>query len=314
MQPLALFLVFSGSALLVIGAYAFINRRRLAAKEALRERAEPTIALPASVMRDERKSAVPILDRLLTSHPVTPPIERLLQRAGSHFSVGEFLLGSAALAAIAWLFVEPYGLWMRLGSTVVAALLPTLALRLLRARREKTFDAQLPEAIEMIVNAMRAGFSLQAAIRFAGEESDAPLGEEFMRFYDEQRLGVDVGTALIAMQNRIDSLDLKMFVTALLIQRESGGNLTEILSGLAKIIRDREALRGQIDTLTAEPKFTGWALSALPLIAFFAVMTLNRPMMQPMFDRRDGQILLITAALMIITGFFTLRRMARIET
>src|SRR5512139_2430343 len=172
MQPLALFLVFTGSALLVVGVYAFVNRRRLAAKEALRERAAAHPALPQSVLRDERKSAVPILDRLLTSHPMTPVIERLLARAGSHFTVGEFLLGSAALAAIAWLFVSPYGLWQGIAATIGAALVPALALYLLRKRRERRFDAQLPEAIDMIVNAMRAGFSLQAAIRFAGEECE----------------------------------------------------------------------------------------------------------------------------------------------
>jgi tight adherence protein B len=105
-----------------------------------------------------------------------------------------------------------------------------------------------------------------------------------------------------------------MFVTSILIQRESGGNLTEVLSGLSKIIRDREALRGQIDTLTAEPRFTGWALSILPVLAFLAVMVLNRPMMQPMFDEPRGRILLLTAALAVISGFLILRRMARIET
>lgn len=313
MQPVVLFLVFMGSVLVVVGAYAFINRRRLAAQEALRERLAQHPDDPASVLRDDRKSAVPLLDRLLTSHPLTPPVERLLHRAGSRFSVGEFLLGTLALAAIAWLLLSSYGVWWGLGGVVVAGVLPALGLQVLRRRRERLFNAQLPEAIDMIVNAMRAGFSLQAAMRFAGEECEAPLGEEFMRFYDEQRLGVDVGTALLSMEGRLDSLDLRMFVTSIVIQRESGGNLTEILSGLSKIIRDRDALRGQIDTLTAEPRFTGWALSALPVIAFTLVMMLNRPMMQPMFEQRNGQLLLLTAALGVILGFFILRRMARIE-
>lgn len=314
MLALVLVLVFVGSVLVVVGAYAFVNRRRLAAQEALRERLAEHPEVPGSVLRDDRKSAVPLLDRVLTSHPLTPLVERLLRRAGSRFTVGEFLLGSLALAAIAWLLVSPYGAWYGVAASALAAAAPAVALRLLRERRERRFDSQLPEAIDMIVNAMRAGFSLQAAMRFAGEECDAPLGEEFMRFYDEQRLGVDVGVALLAMEERVDSLDLRMFVTSVLIQRESGGNLTEILSGLAKIIRDRDALRGQIDTLTAEPKFTGWALSALPVVAFALVMWLNRPMMQPMFEQRTGQLLLLTAVLAVVSGFLILRRMARIET
>lgn len=313
MSALALSLVFLGSLLLVVGLYAFVNRRRLASEEALRHRLLATPSLPASVLRTDRKSAVPLLDRVLTSHPLTPLVERALKRAGSRFTVGEFILASAALGAIGLLVAQPYGWLAIVPAVIVGAALPSLALLLLRRRRRDLFDVQLPEAIDMIVNAMRAGFSLQAAMRFAGEEMDAPLGEEFLRFYDEQRLGVDVPAALENMQQRLESTDLRMFVTALLVQRESGGNLTEILAGLATIIREREALRGQIDTLTAEPRFTGWALSALPVIAFGAVMAMNPTMMEPMFTTTVGRALLAWAGTAIVIGFFVLRRMARIE-
>lgn len=312
MSAIVLSLVFFSSLLLVVGVYAFANRRRLAAEEAMRGRLMASPRLPATVMRDDRRSAFPFLDRLLTSHPVTPAIERALKRAGSRLSVGEFLLGSAALGAIGLFIGQPYGLWV-VPAVLIGAALPTLGLRLMQIGRRKRFEEQLPEAIDMIVNAMRAGFSLPASMRFAGEEMEAPLGDEFLRFYDEQRLGVEVTTALTNMQERIESQDLRMFVTALTVQRESGGNLTEILAGLATIIRDREALRGQIDTLTAEPRFTGWALSALPVIAFVAVMAINPVMMQPMFETTLGRWLLVTAVGMIVLGFFILRRMARIE-
>lgn len=313
MSALILVLVFLASLLLVIGVYAFVNRRRLAAEEAMRGRLMSTTALPPGVIRVERRSSIPILDRILTSHSLTPIVDRALRRAGSHLSVGEFLLGTAAFAAIGYAIAQDRGWMWAVPAALIAGALPSLALIVLRRRRQNRFEAQLPEAIDMIVNAMRAGFSLQAAMRFAGEGTEAPLGEEFLRFYDEQRLGIDVSAALLNVQKRMDSQDLRMFATALTVQRESGGNLTEILGGLATIIRERETVRGQIETLTAEPRFTGWALSALPVIAFSAVMLLNPDMMDPMFSSTTGRYALLTAATMIVLGFLVLRRMARIE-
>lgn len=114
---------------------------------------------------------------------------------------------------------------------------PIIWLRWRQGRRLRAFEQQLPDALDMLVGAMKAGYSFQAATQFIGEEMIDPIGLEFARFYDEQRLGIDVRTALLAMQSRLDSLDLKMFVTAVLIQRETGGNLSEVLSNLADLIR-----------------------------------------------------------------------------
>jgi tight adherence protein B len=181
------------------------------------------------------------------------------------------------------------------------------------ARRKKKFEDQLPDAIDMIVNAMRAGFSFQAALKFVGDEVPSPLGEEFTRVYDEQRLGSDVRSALLAMQERVDTLDAKMLVTSLLIQRETGGNLSEVLSGLASLIRDRGSLRGQVDTLTAEPKFAGRVLALLPVIAFFLFSYLNKPMMIPMMTTRTGQYILLYAGLSIAAGYLVMMKIADIE-
>ena len=160
---------------------------------------------------------------------------------------------------------------------------------------------------------MRAGFSFQAALKFVGDEVPAPLGDEFTRVYDEQRLGADMRTALLAMQERVGTLDAKMFVTSLLIQRETGGNLSEVLGGLATLIRDRVALRGQVDTLTAEPKFSGRVLSLLPVVGFFALFYLNPGMMQPMMNTSTGRMLLMYAAASIIVGYFVLMKIADID-
>ncbi len=314
MQTLLLLAVFFGTALLVLAVYVFVNRRRLAAVSVLRQRTQSYgAAAGVTILRDMRKSAVPLLDRILTGQAVTPSLERALQRAGVRWTVGEYVLSSALCGAVALVAVQQYGALLALVAGTIGLTLPTLLLRRLAARRLRKFEHQLPDAIDMIVNAMRAGFSFQAAMKFVGEETSAPLGEEFMRFYDEQRLGVDVRAALLDLQERVGSLDIKMFVTSLLIQRETGGNLSEILTGLATIIRDRSVLREQVVTLTAEPRFTGHVLATLPVIAFFALLWMNRPMMLPLMESETGRFILGYAAVSVALGYVVMRRIAAIE-
>ena len=314
MQTVLLLGVFFGTAVLVLAAYAFVNRRRLQALSVLRERTQGGgLASAVVILRDQRKSAVPILDRILTGQTLTPKLERNLQSAGVKWTVGEYVLSSALFGALALVAAQGLGAALSLLAGTIGLMLPTWLLQRLATRRLHKFESQLPDAIDMIVNAMRAGFSFQAAMKFVGEEMPAPLGEEFMRFYDEQRLGVDVRSALLDLQDRVNSLDIKMFVTSLLIQRETGGNLSEIFNGLSAIIRDRAVLREQVDTLTAEPKFTGHALSIMPVIAFFTLLWMNRPMMLPLLQTDSGRFILGYAAVSILLGYFAMRKIANIE-
>jgi tight adherence protein B len=314
MQTLILVGVFFGSVVAVIAVWVLINRRRLEAMAALRDRMRVGPAeAQINILRDTRKSTVPVLDRILAQQTVTPALEIKLQRAGTKWSVGEYVIGSGLAGVVGLLVGQQWGVLVAVIAGLAGLMVPTLLVGFMTRRRMKKFEEQLPEAIDMIVNAMRAGFSFQAAMKFVGEEVPTPLGEEFMRFYDEQRLGVDVRRALLDMQERVGSLDIKMFVTSLLIQRETGGNLSEILLGLATIIRERSALRDQIDTLTAEPKFTGNALAALPVIAFILLSVSNGPMMAPMVETQLGRYMLVYAALSILLGFYVMRRLADID-
>jgi tight adherence protein B len=316
MQGLVLLLVFFGTALLVLGTYALINRRRLNASAMLRQRMgedAPTAAPTANILRDLRRSSLPALDRLLDSMAVSEALDYELRRAGASWSVGEFVLGSAIAASFLLLLGEQWGLLTAWLGAMLGAVVPFIVVRQMQKRRAKKFEEQLPDAIDMIVNAMRAGFSFQAALKFCGDEIASPLGDEFTRVYDEQRLGSDMRQALLGMQERVGTLDAKMLVTSLLIQRETGGNLSEVLGGLATLIRDRGALRGQIDTLTAEPKFTGRVLAMLPVIAFFALSYLNRSMMAPMLTTTTGRLVLLYAAGSIAVGYFVLMKIADID-
>ena len=311
-----LLVVFGATAGVVLALYGFANRRRLAALGALRERGRtlPTGGGSGALLRDMRHSTVPFLERWLSGHALTPAAARFLHQAGVRWTLGEFVLGSALLAALGLLAGQPWGLWSAAAGGGAGLLFPATVAAVMRRRRLARLGAQLPDALDMIVNAMRAGFSFQAAMQFVGEEMPDPIGGEFLRFHDAQRLGVDVRHALLDLEARIGSLDVKLLVTSLLIQRETGGNLAEILTGLATLIRDRAALHDQIDTLTAEPRFTGAALAVLPVLAFGVLAWLNPPMMRPMFDTPLGQGILAGAAGAVLLGYAMLRRIAHVDT
>lgn len=314
MRTLILFVVFFGTVFVVLGVFVFVSRRRLEEVAALRQRMGGSAAqADVNILRDIRKSAVPIIDRLLSGQSITALVERAVARAGVRWSAGEFAIASTLIASIGLLVGQQFGMTAAVLIAALGLLLPTLVLRILQGRRLKRFEQQLPDAIDMIVNAMKAGFSFQAAMKFVGEEMPAPIGAEFMKFYDEQRLGLDVRNALIDLQDRMGSLDIKMFATSLLIQRETGGNLSEILTGLSTLIRDRGALYDEIETLTAEPKLTGAVLAALPVLAFLALVTLNPDMMSPMFNTDLGKRILIYAAASVVVGYVIVRRIAIID-
>jgi len=316
MDLLVLSIVFVAAALLVLALYVAVNRRRLTEAQEARARLRALQTGPAgrpAILRDRHRSSMPLFDELLHGIPGIARLDALLPRADLAWSVGELLLGWALGVVLAVAVGQWGGRTVGAVAVLLAAVAPALHLRHRIRRRAARLEAQLPEAIDMIVNAIRAGFSFQAAMKFVGEEMAPPIGEEFATFYDEQRLGLDVRDALLDLQERVNTLDIKMFVTSLLIQRETGGNLGEILTGLSTLIRDRSALRDQIDTLTAEPKLTGNALAVLPLLAFAVIMVLNRPMMQPMFDTDTGRYTLIFAAGILSVGVLMIRRIARID-
>jgi tight adherence protein B len=205
------------------------------------------------------------------------------------------------------------GSGLALPLAVVGLAAPLLWLRHRQQRRLAAFQEQLPEALDMLVSAMRAGYSFQTAMRFVGEEIPAPLGAEFVQFYDEQRLGVEVRTALLALQERSASQDMKMFVTAVLIHRDTGGNLSEVLTNIADVMRQRSDVHRQVDTLTAQSKLSARILAVLPLLVFGAVLSMDRDFIRPMIDQSVGRFMLGYAAVSVILGYVILMRIAKVE-
>ncbi len=316
MIALVLLAVFAGTVLLVMAAYTVINRRRLAAGDTLRARLAPTMAegpSGATILKDQRTSDIAALDKFLQGKGLTSAIAAQIERAGSKLSVGEFVLLSLLCGVLGLLLGRRIGGVIVPFVTILAGAIPYVNLKRQQSSRLKKFESQLPEAIDMLVNAMKSGYSLQAAIKFAGDEMPEPLGPEFTRVYDEQRLGMEMRNALLNMQARVDTVDCKMFVTALLLQRETGGNLAEVLSTLATLMRERVGIRAQIDTLTAEPRLSAVILSLLPVALFFGMALLNRDFLSPLWLTPTGRLLLLYGGISVILGFLVLRRFGQID-
>jgi tight adherence protein B len=308
--------VFAATMLLVVATHRFLNRRRLASADLVRDRLSPLAAAPVNVvpiLKDMRASQIEFLNRALSGKSITGAIARQLERAGSSQTVGAFVLTSILLAFLGWFLGSRFAAAIGVAVGLLGAATPLSYLRWQEGKRLKKFETQLPESIDMLVNAMKAGYSLPAAIKFIGDEVPAPLGPIFARFYDEQRLGVGVRTALENMRQRMDTLDMRMFITSLLIQRETGGNLAEIMTNLSTLMRDRVGIRGQIDTLTAEPKLSAVVLTVLPVFLFFMFNALNRDYMQPLYTTSVGRFILLYGMISTAVGYILLRRIGAID-
>lgn len=317
-QLLILAAVFLGTVGVLIGGYLYINRSRLSAADAalrrLREREGSTPTSARSIIRDAHVSDLPVLDRLLAGRGLTAFVAEQLQKAGDHGTPGAFLLRLTIFTVVGFAI----GALLRgpvvgaLGA-VVGFIMPVTLLRGRQKKRLSKFRDQLPDAIDMLVSAMRAGYSFQAAMKFIGEEVTEPLGPEFARFYEEQRLGMEVRVALLALQSRVDSLDLKMFVTAVLIQRETGGNLSEVLGNIGTLMRERAALKADIETLTAESKMSARILSLLPLGVFILINLINPEFMGPMLASTGGVYMFVFAAVSVMIGYWMMMKIADID-
>jgi tight adherence protein B len=318
-QILILALVFLGTIGILVGGYAYANRRSLAtsqtALERLRDVERVTIASARSILRQDSVSDLPFFDRLLAGRNLTNLLTQQLQVAGIVMTPGSFLLRliiAALTGIILGRFISAALITPVLGACIGTAI-PLLWLRSKTRKRLEGFQKQLPDAIDMMTSSMKAGYSFQAAMKFIGEEVPEPLGPEFARFYEEQRLGMDVRTALMGLQERIDSLDLKMFVTAVLIQRETGGNLAEVLEKISSLMRERAAIKGEIQTLTAESKLSARILGALPFVVFAAVNLLNPGFMKPMLESNSGPWIMFGAGLSVAFGYWIMMRIADVD-
>ena len=267
------------------------------------------------ILRDKRMSDITFVDRFLSALPFARRMELLLYQAGLNWRVGTLLLLMVLTGAVFFLLCSLLlhrpllGLLIGLG----AAFIPYMWVKGQKSKRMNQFSEQLPDSLDLMTSALRAGLSFPAALQLVAQESPEPLAQEFAITFDEQNLGIDVKEALINLTERVDSLDLRFFVTAVIIQRETGGNLAEIMESIARIIRERFRILGDVRSRTAHGRLTGMILSVLP-VALGALITMLAPnYMMTFFRDPAGQALLLVCLGLQIMGFFWIRRVIAIK-
>lgn len=286
-------------------------RRRLSAIS--KQGSESTVS--PSILRDELFSQIPALHRWLSKIAIARRLDRLLKQADSPMRVGELLLFSLVFAALGF----AVGLWIGRSpiSGVVGAFLagslPIVNVVRRKRKRVKLFVEQFPDALDLMTSALRAGHAFTGAIQMVGEEMPDPLAVEFKDTFDEQNLGLSLKEALFNLTERIDSIDLKFFVIAMVIQRETGGNVAEILEKISYTIRERFKILGQLRALTAEARLSGIVLALLPICVGLILLLINPSYVLFLFKDHVGNFMLGTALALQVIGYIWIRRIVNIE-
>jgi tight adherence protein B len=190
---------------------------------------------------------------------------------------------------------------------------PFLVLNIKRGRRLRTFEEQFPEALDLIARALKAGHAFATGLKMVADEMPEPVGPEFRKTFDEQNFGLPLKDALENLTHRVPLIDVRFFATAVLIQRETGGNLSEILENLAHVVRERFKILRQVRVYTAHGRLTGYVLLALPAVLCIALSFINPDHMNLLFREPMGQTLLMIAATMQFIGYMWIRQVVKIE-
>lgn len=252
------------------------------------------------------------LDRLM---PQLPSVEKLFEQADFKMQPAQFwaltaglgLVGGALPLILRWPIVfVPFGM-------ALLAPIPFLYVLWLRKQRLDKFAAQLSEALELVARALRAGHSLAAAMHTVAEEMPKPISAEFGRVYEEQNLGLSIEAAMRNLAERVPNLDLKFFVTAVIIQRTTGGDLAEILDKIGYVIRERFKIMGMVKALTGEGRISGVVLIALPFVLFFMMLNINYPYVSLLWTHELGQKMSVFGLISMVFGAIVIRKIVNIK-
>ncbi|HXS11825.1 MAG TPA: type II secretion system F family protein [Acidobacteriaceae bacterium] len=278
-------------------------------------RAYANAAQQVDILRHDSYSTIPWLNRLFGNLTPAARLRKLIIEAGLDWTVGALVLGSlVAFVAAYWLSLL-FGLNRAIAPLIatVAFLSPYSFLYLKRKRQFQKFSTLLPDAMDLVSRALRAGHSLTAALDLVGQEIADPVGKEFRRVSEEQNLGLPLRDALLNLAERVPVPDVRFLVAAMLIQRETGGNLVEVLDKTTTLLRDRIRLQGEIRIYTAQGRLTGWILCLLPIFMFFALTALNPNYTAPLLTEPSGQHLLIAGAVLMLLGILIIRKIVQVK-
>jgi tight adherence protein B len=314
-------LTFVLCAFIVLGIYwAFVVRPEGSAARALRRRLTRTVddrpAAADLTKKESPLSGLKVLDAALVgSGHLLDPVKQSVANSGLPVTIGVVLLACGFLAISAFAVLSILGWSPAIAAAVALALSPAPYLWVRRAAttRLRLMEEQLPQAVEMIAVSLRAGHAFTTGLLMAAEEIPKPLGTEFRLIYDQQTYGKPVPDVLREFADRVPLLDARIFVTAVLTQRETGGNLAEVLDRLAALVRDRFRLRRQVRALSAHGRITGWTLALLPPVLAVTLFVIAPTHIRVLIDDPVGRMLTAAAISLQLIGMAAIRHIVNVE-
>jgi tight adherence protein B len=302
----------AGSLLDERNARARLLRDRLAAVQKAAER-KPSEEL--ALLRDEMLSEIPALDNILRRSERISNFQMLLSQAGIEMRAGNMLILCLVSGVVLGLVAMIVGQQVIFGwaGFFLGAILPYSYASYRRGKRFQQFEELFPEAIDTLARAVRAGHAFTSAIELISNEVGEPVSTEFRKLFEEQKFGMPVRDALLNLAERMPLVDVKFFVTAVMLQRETGGNLAEILDNLSYMIRERFKIMRQVRVFTAQGRLTMLLLMALPPVIVVVMEIMNPSFIQPLFTDHLGHIAILIGITLQTIGYFVIRRIIHIQ-
>jgi len=292
-------------------AQARVLRDRLSA---VQQPAEQTVP-DAAFLRDEVLSRIPAFDTWLRRSERVSVLQKVLAQGNVDVRAGNFLMlcAASAVAFAAIAFFASGNLLFGWAGAMIGFFIPYAYASHRRTKRFQKFEEKFPEAIDTLARAVRAGHAFTTALEMIANEVSEPVAGEFRQLYEEQKFGLPVRDALLNLADRIPLVDVKFFVTAVMLQRETGGNLAEILDNLSYVIRERFKIQRQVRVHTAQGRLTMVLLMALPPTIVLVMMTINPGFIRPLFTDPIGHALIVGGITLQTLGYFVIRRIIRIQ-
>jgi tight adherence protein B len=322
MPPVVIGVFLFGAGAVVLAYYAvtklpgYLQERRLSARlEEVTAIDTPKDESSEALVKTRHEGPLPMLDRLASATARGSALTTWVEQSGVKVSVSALLLMALVCAAIAG-FVLAAVMRMGIGwpiGAVVGFMGPFFVLRVKRTRRFRKFEEAFPEALDLMARALKAGHAFATGLKMVADEMEDPVGPEFRKTFDEQNFGLPLKDALANLTTRVPSLDVRFFATAVMIQRETGGNLAEILENLAHVVRERFKILRQVRVYTAHGRLTGYVLLGLPVFLAIALSFIVPEHMQLLFRERIGHIMLGATVVMQTVGYFWIRQVVKIE-
>jgi tight adherence protein B len=265
------------------------------------------------LMRAEVLSTFPAMQRLLLRMPGIAKLQLFVQQSAANVTVGMLLTLSLLLGWFVFLFSLLFGLVIILAAILglLAAAIPFMVIAVQRQNRFLRFEEQFPDAIDLLCRAVRAGHAFTTGLELIGKEMPAPVSEEFQRAFEQQNLGLSLRDAFENLMRRVPMIDVRLFVTALMIQRESGGNLAEILDNLSAVIRERFKLMRQVRVFTAQGRMSLYVLVAIPPLMGIMIYLFQPSYIMRLFTDPLGIKFLIVGILLQVAGYFVIRKITQ---